>query len=70
MTENEMAGWHHQLDGHESEQTLEDSQGPGNLACCVSWGHKESDMTASEQQCVCVCVCVCACILVKFYKSS
>ena len=37
--------WHHQLSGHESEQTLRDSEGQGSLACCSSWGHKESDMT-------------------------
>ena len=39
-----MAGWHHQLDGHEFEQTLEDSERQGNLACCSPWGHKESDV--------------------------
>ena len=44
-TEGEMAGWHHRLDGHEFEWTLEDSEGQGGLACCVSWGHKESDTT-------------------------
>ena len=45
-TEDEMAGWHHRLDGHESEWTLGigDGQG-GGLECCSSWGHKESDMT-------------------------
>ena len=45
VTEDEMVGWHHQLNGHEFEQTLEDSEGQGTLACCSSWGHKESDMT-------------------------
>ena len=45
MTEDEMAGWHHELDGHESEWTPGDGDGQGGLACCVSWGHKESDMT-------------------------
>ena len=35
---------HHQLSGHESEQTLGDSEGQGSLACYSSWGHKESDM--------------------------
>ena len=34
MTEDEMVGWHHQLHGHELEQTLGDSQGQGSLACC------------------------------------
>ena len=41
--EDEMAGWHHGLDGHESEWTPGDSDGQGGLACCDSWGHKESD---------------------------
>ena len=43
MTEDEMAGWHHRLDGHEFELTLGDGQ--GGLACCDSWGRKESDTT-------------------------
>ena len=38
-------GWHHQLNGHEFEQTLEDSGGQGSLACCSPWGLKESDTT-------------------------
>ena len=45
MTENEMVGWHHQFNGHEFEQTQGDSEGQGSLACCSSWGHKESDTT-------------------------
>jgi len=44
-TEDEMAGWHHRLDGHESEWTLGVGDGQGGLACCDSWGHRESDMT-------------------------
>ena len=44
-TEDEMVGWHHGLNGHEFEQSLEDSGGQGGLACCGPWGHKESDMT-------------------------
>ena len=43
MTEDKMVGWHHQLDGHEFGQTLGDSEGQGNLACCSPWGHKELD---------------------------
>ena len=43
MTEDEMAGWHHQLDGHEFEWTLGVGDGQGGLTCCNSWGHKESD---------------------------
>ena len=45
MPEDEMAGWHHWLDGHESEWTPGVGDGQGGLACCDSWGHKESDMT-------------------------
>ena len=45
MTEDEMVGWHHQLNGHEFEQALVVGDGQGRLACCSSWGHKESDMT-------------------------
>ena len=45
MTEDEMAGWHHWLDGRESEWTLGVGDGQGGLACCNSWGCKESDMT-------------------------
>ena len=45
MTEDEMAGWHHQLDGQESEQTPGDSERQGVMACCSSWGHQELDIT-------------------------
>ena len=44
-TEDEMAGWHHGLDGHESEWTPGVGDGQGGLACCDSWGHKELDRT-------------------------
>ena len=44
-TEDEMAGWHHGLDGCESQWTLGVGDGQGGLACCSSWGRKESDMT-------------------------
>ena len=44
-TEDEMAGWHHRLDGRESEWTPGVGDGQGGLACCYSWGHKESDTT-------------------------
>ena len=44
-TEDEMVGWHHWLDGHEFEQTLEDGEGQGSLACCSPWGHKELGTT-------------------------
>ena len=45
MTEDEMAEWHYQLDGHEFEWTPGVGYGQGGLACCNSWGHKESDTT-------------------------
>ena len=44
-TGDEMAGWHHWLDGHESEWTPGVGDGQGGLVCCNSWGRKESDMT-------------------------
>ena len=44
-TEDEMSGWHHRLDGCESEWTPGVGDGQGGLACCSSWGHKESDRT-------------------------
>ena len=45
MTEDEMAGWHHRLNGHGFGWTPEVGDGQGGLACCGSWGHKESDTT-------------------------
>ena len=45
VTEDEITGWHHQLNGHKSEQTPGDSEGQRSLACYSSWDHKESDMT-------------------------
>ena len=45
MTEEEMAGWHHRLDGHEFERALGVGYGQGGLACCSPWGVKESDTT-------------------------
>ena len=45
MTEDEMVGWHHWLNGHEFEQALGDGEGQGSLECCSPWGHKELDMT-------------------------
>ena len=45
MTEVEMVGWHHRLNGHGFEWTLGVGDGQGGLACCDSWGCKESDTT-------------------------
>ena len=44
LTESEMVGWHHLLNGHEFEQTLGASEGQGSLTHCTVLGHKESDM--------------------------
>ena len=45
MTEYEMVGWHHRLNGHEFEQTPGNSEGQRSLVCFSPWGHKESDTT-------------------------
>ena len=45
MTEDEMVGWYHQLDGHGFGWIPGVGDGQGGLACCGSWGLKESDMT-------------------------
>ena len=45
MTEDEIVGWHHWLDGHEFEQALGVGDGQGSLTSCSPWGHKESDTT-------------------------
>ena len=45
MTEDEMFGWHHQLDGHGFGLTLRVADGQGGLTCCGSWGCNEWDMT-------------------------
>ena len=44
-TEDDMVGWHHQFDGHESEQAPGVGDGQGSLSCCTPWGHKELDTT-------------------------
>ena len=45
MTEDEMVGWYHQLNGHVLEQTPGVGDGQGSLVCLSPWGHKESDTT-------------------------
>ena len=45
MTEDEMVGWHHGLNGLEFEQAPEVGGGQGSLVCCIPWGCKKSDMT-------------------------
>ena len=50
MTEDEMAGWHHRLNGHEFEQTLEVSEGQGTLVCHSSQGCRVKHNLAIEQR--------------------
>ena len=45
MTEDEVVGWHHRINGHEFEHPLRADDKQGSLVCCGSWGRKESDMT-------------------------
>ena len=67
--QDEMVGWH-RLNGCEFEQTLGGSQGQGRLACCSSWGHKESDMTQQRNNSIslfscspnCECCCTDFCV--------
>ena len=50
MTENEMmVGWHHEINGHEFEQTPGDGEGQGSLACCSPWGQSVRSDLATEQ---------------------
>ena len=50
MTEDEMVGWHHGLDGRESELAPGDGDGQGGLVCCNSWGRRESDTTEQRTE--------------------
>ena len=51
MTEDEIVGWSHQTNGHESEETLGDSEEQGSLECYSPWGHKvRHDLVMEEQQ--------------------
>ena len=51
MTEDEMVGWHHQLDGHEFEQALGDGEGQRSLGCCSPWGSQRvGNNQAAEPQ--------------------
>ena len=45
MTEDEMVGWHHGLNGHEFGEALGDGEGQESLACCSPWGQRELEMT-------------------------
>ena len=50
MTEKEMVGWHHRLNGPEFEQAPGDSEGQGSLACCSPWGCRARHELATQQQ--------------------
>ena len=50
VSEDEMVGWHHQLNGHESEQTPENDEGQGSLQCCSPWDRRVGHELATEQQ--------------------
>ena len=50
MTEDEMVGWHHRLNGHEFEPTPGDGEGQGILVCCRPWGRRVGHDLASKQQ--------------------
>ena len=51
MTENEMVGWHHQLNGHEFELAPGDGDRKGSLVCCSSWGHRvRHDLVTKQEQ--------------------
>ena len=67
MTEDEMVGWHHQLNGYEFEQTLGDSEGQGSLARSCLWGCKESDTT--EQQNKNIHIVLNKFLIIKFYTT-
>ena len=50
MTEDEMVGWHHQLNGHDFDQILGDGEGQGSLVCFSPWGHRVGHSLGTEQQ--------------------
>ena len=50
FAEDKIVEWHHQLNGHESDQTPRDSEAQRSLACCSSWGHRESDRVTEQQK--------------------
>ena len=55
MTEDEMVGWHHRLDGHEFEQALGVGDGQGSLVCCSPWGLKEWERLSDSTELNCSC---------------
>ena len=71
-TEDEMVGWHHGLNGRESEWTPGDGDEQGGLVCCDSWGHKESDTTEwlNRTECLWMITCPCTDQFYWQYKSE
>ena len=70
LTEDEMVGWHHGLNGHELEQTPGDGEGQGSVACYSPWGCKESDMTEwLNNNKTSGCFCWCHILLDLFFKN-
>ena len=63
-----MVGWYHRLNRHEFEQTPEDSEGQGSLACCSPWGPDESAMTQQLNNNNRICVAGLPVVTVKFLK--
>ena len=59
MTEDKLVGWHHQLNGYESEQALGDGDGQGSLVCRSPCGCKESDRIEQLNSCKCHNICMC-----------
>ena len=70
VTEDEMVGWHHRLDGHEFELAPGDGEGQGSLACCSPWGQKESDMTEQLKNSIPCDYLTEQCCLCKSYQKS
>ena len=66
MTEDEMVGWHHRLNGHEFEQALGDGKGQGSLVCCSKWGHKQLDMTEQLNNSNLICFTIASQFTVKW----
>ena len=62
---DEMVGWHHWPNGHENGQTPGVGEGQGGLACCGSWGHKESDMAERLNWTSVLYCCCCSCLAAK-----
>ena len=56
MTEDEMVGWHHRLNGHEFEQAPGVGDGQGSLVCCSPWGHRELDTAEQLNNNTYICV--------------